>query len=75
LALAGEAAGVEGFSAGVPMSLAEAVETGLTTAKTTASSVLTGFSSHASSFSSLESLRMMTLPSLGGPRRSWLSSS
>jgi hypothetical protein len=57
------------------MSLVEAVETGLTIAEVAASSTPADFSSCASYFSSFESLRMMTLPSLGGPRRSQLSSS
>jgi hypothetical protein len=56
------------------MSSAEAVETGLTAAEVAASSAPADFSSCASSFSSSESLSMMTMPSPGGPRRSRLSS-
>jgi hypothetical protein len=56
------------------MSSAEAVETGLIATEVAASSASTDISSRASSFSSSESLRMMTLPSSGGPKRSRLSS-
>jgi hypothetical protein len=69
----GEAVGVEDLLVGVLMSSAEAVETGLTAAEAATYSAPTCFSLCASSFSSLESLRMMTLPSLSGPRRSRLS--
>jgi hypothetical protein len=71
---AGEAAGVEVLSAGASMSLAEVVEARLTAAKAAASSGAEDFSLRTSSFYSSESLRMMILPSLGGPRKSWLSS-
>jgi hypothetical protein len=69
-----EAAGVKVFSTGVPVSSVEAVETRLTTAEVAASPAPTDFSSRASFFSSSESLRMMTVSSLGDPRRSQLSS-
>jgi hypothetical protein len=73
LASVGEAAGVKDFSVGVPMSSAEAVEAGLTAVEIAASSASVDFSSCASSFSSSKSLGMMTLPSPGGLRKSWLS--
>jgi hypothetical protein len=56
------------------MSSVRAVETGLIAVEAAASSALTDFSSCASSSSSSESLRMMTLPSSGDPRRERLSS-
>jgi hypothetical protein len=52
----------------VPMSSAEVVETELTAVEVATSSTSVDFSSCASSFSSSESLRMMTLPSPARPQ-------
>jgi hypothetical protein len=57
------------------MSSVEAVETRLIIAEVAASLAPVEFSSRASSSSSSESLRMMTLPSPGGPRKAQLRSS
>jgi hypothetical protein len=59
--------------AGASSAMAEAIDAGLTAAEVAASSVSTVFSSDTS-FSSSESSKMMTLPSPGGPRMSWLRS-
>jgi hypothetical protein len=56
------------------MSSVEVVEIGLIATAAAASLASTEFSSHVSPSYSSESLRMITLPSLGGPRKAWLSS-